>query len=168
MAGVTVTAGSGSAKAATATGADGEFTLTVPATTKDIIVSYIGYGEIKEKINNRNVINIRMNATPESLGEVVVVGYGTQKRASLTGSVSTLKGSEMTITKNENTLNMLTGKIPGLRMTQQSAEPGAYANNFDIRGVMERPPIVIIDGMRRIIQVSFKEWILMKLIIFLY
>jgi len=146
LSGVTITAGTGTAKVATATGADGGFTLTVPANTKEIIVSTIGFSDVREKINNRDIINVRMNASAKDLGEVVVVAYGTQKKVNLTGSVATLKSSEITITKNENTLNMLTGKIPGLRMTQQSAEPGAYANTFDIRGYGGAPAIVI-DGV---------------------
>jgi TonB-dependent SusC/RagA subfamily outer membrane receptor len=75
------------------------------------------------------------------------VGYGTQKRGSLTGAVSAVSGDEMLHTKNENPQNMLTGRIPGVRVWQKSAEPGSYNDNFDIRGMGS--PLVIIDGVPR-------------------
>ena len=146
LSGVTVTAGSGSEKVATATDASGGFSLNVPSGVKEITFSYIGFDDVKEKVNGRTTINTRMFTATRDLGEVVVVAYGTQKKINLTGSVSTLKGSELTTTKNENTVNMLTGKIPGLRMTQQTAEPGAYANSFDIRGY-GGSPLIVIDGI---------------------
>jgi TonB-linked SusC/RagA family outer membrane protein len=89
-----------------------------------------------------------MHAIAGVLDQVVVVGYGTQKKATLIGSVSTLKTSEIIITKNENTANMLTGKIPGLRMVQRTSEPGGYENSFDIRGY-GGTPLIVIDGVTR-------------------
>ncbi|RYY32346.1 MAG: hypothetical protein EOP46_19205 [Sphingobacteriaceae bacterium] len=79
--------------------------------------------------------------------EVVVVGYGTQKRETITGSVSTLKGKEIVVTKNESVVNSLTGKIPGLRITQNTSEPGGYNNNFNIRGYQGGAPLIVIDGI---------------------
>jgi TonB-dependent SusC/RagA subfamily outer membrane receptor len=76
----------------------------------------------------------------------VVVGYGTQKRETVTGSVATLKSKEITVTKNESVVNMLTGKIPGLRIVQKTAEPGGYENQIDIRGY-KSAPLVVIDGV---------------------
>ena len=81
------------------------------------------------------------------LNDVVVVGYGTQKRGSVTGAVAAVKGDEMIKTKNENPQNMLTGRVTGVRVWQKSAEPGSYNNNFDIRGM--GAPLVIIDGIPR-------------------
>jgi TonB-linked SusC/RagA family outer membrane protein len=81
------------------------------------------------------------------LEEVVVVGYGVQAKATLTGAVSAIKGSDVITTKNENVQNMLTGKISGVRVTQKTAEPGAFNNNFDIRGMGS--PLIIIDGIPR-------------------
>ena len=78
---------------------------------------------------------------------MVVVGYGTQKKATLTGAVAGIKGSEMLQTKNENPQNMLTGRIAGVRVWQKSAEPGTYNNNLDIRGLGS--PLVVIDGIPR-------------------
>ena len=78
------------------------------------------------------------------LDEVVVVGYGTQKKVTLTGAVASIKEAELISTKNENTQNMLTGKISGVRVMQKSAEPGSFNNNFDIRGMGDA--LIIIDG----------------------
>jgi len=85
----------------------------------------------------------------ESIGieEVVAVGYGTQKKATLTGAVSAIKGADIVTTKNENAQNMLTGKISGVRVTQKTSEPGAFNNNFDIRAMGS--PLIVIDGIPR-------------------
>ncbi len=76
----------------------------------------------------------------KDLGEVVVVGYNSQKKETLTGAISTLKGSDMVRTRNENVINMLTGKVPGVRVVQKSAAPGAYDVTIDIRGMGNRRP----------------------------
>ena len=144
--GVTVSGGGNTT--ATATNGSGDFTISVPATTKEIKFTSVGFADVVEKIGNRSVINVRMTTSDKDLGEVVVVGYGTQRKATLTGSISTLKSSEIVVTKNENTANMLTGKIPGLRMVQRTAEPGGYENSFDIRGY-GGTPLIVIDGVIR-------------------
>ncbi len=99
-------------------------------------------------INGRGAINLSMEENSRNLDNVIVVGYGTQKKTTLTGSVSMLKSSEIVVTKNENVQNMLTGKIPGLRMIQRTAEPGGYENSFDIRGY-GAAPLIVIDGVPR-------------------
>jgi TonB-linked SusC/RagA family outer membrane protein len=81
------------------------------------------------------------------LDEVVVVGYGTQKKATLTGAVSDIKSSDIVTTKNENPENMLAGKISGVRIVQKSSEPGAFNTSLDIRGL--GTPLIIIDGVPR-------------------
>ncbi|MFT3680143.1 MAG: TonB-dependent receptor [Ferruginibacter sp.] len=146
LTGVTVMAGS--AKNATATNEAGEFKITVPNNTKAIRFSYVGFADVEEKLNGRDVVNVRMAVSDKDLGEVVVVGYGTQKKTTLTGSVSTLKSAEVVVTKNESVVNMLTGKVPGLRMVQKTSEPGGYENAFDIRGYGSAP-LIVIDGVPR-------------------
>ena len=81
------------------------------------------------------------------LDELVVVGYGSQKKATLTGAVSAIKGEELTATKNQNAQNMLTGKVAGVRVVQQTAEPGQFNNHFDIRGFGS--PLIVVDGVPR-------------------
>ena len=81
------------------------------------------------------------------LEEVVVVGYGTQKKATLTGAVSAVNSKEIAVTKNENVVNMLSGKIPGVRISQRSSQPGEFDNAIDIRGMGE--PLIVVDGIPR-------------------
>ncbi len=132
----------------TTTDADGKYTLEVPNGNAVLIFSFIGYEPAEISVDSRSVIDHIMVPDIQQLGEVVVVGYGTQEKVSLTGSVAAIKGSEMLRTKNENPQNMLTGRIAGVRMWQRSSEPGTYANNFDIRG-FEGDPLVVIDGVPR-------------------
>lgn len=146
--GVTVTAGSGATAVLTTTNNAGEFTITAPATAKQIKFTSVGFTDAVEKIDSRTAYNIKMTVSDKDLGEVVVVGYGTQKKVTLTGSVSTLKSSEIVVTKNENAANMITGKVPGLRMVQRTSEPGGYENSFDIRGY-GGTPLIVIDGIAR-------------------
>lgn len=98
-------------------------------------------------MNGRTTINIIMETDSKMIDEVVVIGYGTQRRGSVTGAVSAVKGQDMIKTKNENPQNMLTGRIPGLRVWQKSSEPGTFNNSFDVRGM--GAPLIIIDGIPR-------------------
>lgn len=134
----------------TTTDADGKFTIQVPDDAT-LIFSFIGYTTQEIAVAGRTVVDVTMSSDVKQLSEVVVVGYGTQQRVTLTGAVSDIKGSEMRQTKNENPQNMLTGRIAGVRMWQRSSEPGTYANNFDIRGFesLSGGPLVVIDGVPR-------------------
>lgn len=125
---------------------DGNFTINAPHDGR-LIVNYIGMKPYMQDINGRHTMMIKMMEDENVLQDVVVVGYGVQKRGSLTGSVAAVKGDEMVRTKNENPQNMLTGRVAGLRVWQKSSEPGSYNNNFDIRGMGS--PLVIIDGVPR-------------------
>ncbi|TZF85028.1 TonB-dependent receptor [Pedobacter sp. BS3] len=130
----------------TTTDADGNFTIQA-STGSDIVLTYIGYESKTVRITGSNTLTINLVKTQSDLDEVVVVGYGTQKKVSLTGSVATIKGEDLVVTKNENTVNMLTGKVPGVRVWQKTSEPGAYDNQFDIRGMGS--PLIVIDGVPR-------------------
>lgn len=126
---------------------DGNFTLrNVPAGAV-LQVSYIGYLSQEIPVGNKTTFHIVLKEDTQKLDEVVVVGYGTQKKVTLTGAVSAIQGDDLITTKNENAQNMLTGKIAGVRVVQKSAEPGSFNNNFDIRGMGN--PLVIIDGVPR-------------------
>ena len=128
---------------------DGNYVIEVPA---DAVLefSYIGYATVQEKVNGRTRIDVVLTEDYNYLESVVVVGYGTQKKGSVIGAVSGVGSDDILSTKSENPQNMLTGKIPGLRVWQKSAEPGTYSANFDIRGM--GAPLVIIDGVPRSVQ----------------
>ena len=129
---------------ATVTDADGRYTIQAP-NNATIVFSFSGYETIERKIGGNLQIDVTMRQGGIILEDVVVVGYGVQKKASLTGAVADIKGADLRKTQNENPQNMLTGKIPGVRVWQKSAEPGSYRNNFDIRGL--GAPLIIIDGI---------------------
>ena len=109
--------------------------------------SFIGYQTQQVAVGDTSIININMIQAASSLSDVVVVGYGTQRKATLTGAVSSVTAKEIVTTKNENVENSLTGKIPGLRVVQNSSEPGSFNNSIDIRNYGS--PLVVIDGVPR-------------------
>ncbi|WP_091208486.1 SusC/RagA family TonB-linked outer membrane protein [Mucilaginibacter gossypiicola] len=124
----------------------GKFQLQVPGPNAILQLSYIGYVTQEIAVKDIKDGTIALKTNNKSLEEVVVVGYGVQKRATITGSIATLQSKEITTTKNESVINMLTGKIPGVRIVQNTAEPGSYANNLNIRGYTNAP-LVVIDGV---------------------
>lgn len=128
------------------TGIDGDYTITAPA-DGTLEFAFLGLKTQDIEIGSRSIINVVMEEDKTSIDEVVVVGYGVQKRGSVTGAVAGVKGSEMIQTKNENPQNMLAGRVAGLRVWQKSSEPGTFSNSFDIRGMGS--PLVIIDGIPR-------------------
>lgn len=132
-----------------ATDANGNFSLAIKQ-GDTLVISSVGYSPYEYVVRSTNAISVSLasQVSASTMNDVVVVGYGTQKKVTVTGAVSTLKAAELVTTKNENVVNMLTGKIPGLRMTQKTAEPGAYENSFDIRGY-GGAPLVVIDGIPR-------------------
>ncbi len=140
------TVGVDKGKAKTVTDIDGNYTLQVPANAQ-VVVNYIGMKPATQNVGGRRELNFVLQDDVNQLQDVVVVGYGTQKRGSITGSVAAVKGDEMIRTKNENPQNMLTGRVAGVRVWQKSSEPGSYNNNFDVRGM--GTPLVIIDGVPR-------------------
>lgn len=130
----------------TNTDVNGTFSLKVPPKST-LVISYLGYISQEISVTGKSNLNITLQEDSKLLDEVVVVGYGTQKKVNLTGAVSSIKGDEIVATKNENVQNMLTGRIPGVRVVQKSSEPGAFNNSFDIRGL--GAPLIIIDGIPR-------------------
>jgi TonB-linked SusC/RagA family outer membrane protein len=131
----------------TTTDTSGQFSISVPSNRKVLVFSYIGYDEREVALTSSNTVSVQLATSGSTMNTVVVVGYGTQRKATLTGAVSSIRGDQIVTTKNENVQNMLTGKVPGVRVTQRTAEPGAFDNNFDIRGMGS--PLIVIDGIPR-------------------
>ncbi len=130
----------------TTSNAMGEFVINALPTQK-LKASFLGYvGQIID-VGNKTSITISMAADTESIEEVVVVGYGVQQKVTLTGAVSAVTGEDIKTTKTQNVQNMLTGKLPGVRVVQRTSEPGNFDASFDIRGYGN--PLVIIDGVPR-------------------
>ena len=120
-----------------------------------LIVSFIGYATEEIKINGRRNINIRLREDTKALDEVVVVGYGQQKKESVVVSMSSVKPSEIAA-PTRNLTNNLAGQVSGLIAVQRSGEPGYDDAEFWIRGISTfasnssaSAPLVLVDGVPR-------------------
>jgi TonB-linked SusC/RagA family outer membrane protein len=133
----------------TATNAAGEFTINVPRGATLVITS-IGFAPQEITANNNN-LTATLRADNTQLSDVVVVGYGTQRRSAITGSVVTLKSEALTRRQVASTSNLLQGLAPGVTVQQQSGKPGGDAASIRIRGISSisagSDPLVIIDGV---------------------
>ena len=129
----------------TVTDIDGNYILNNIASNATLEVSYVGMITQTINVNGRNTINIVMKEDTELLDEVVVVGYGTQKRVNLTGSVATLSSDKLTVAPVASTSNALAGKLPGLITKQDRGLPGSDASTLSIRGFGS--PLIIVDGI---------------------
>ena len=130
-----------------ATDINGKYSITAPNSNAVLVISYIGYATQEITVGNRRVIDVTLVEDVLLMDEVVVVGYGTQKKATLAGAVSAVDNKELITTKSTNVQNMLTGKLPGVRNIQKTSEPGVFTNQFDIRGMGS--PLLIVDGVPR-------------------
>ncbi|MDB5153397.1 MAG: TonB-linked outer membrane protein SusC/RagA family [Mucilaginibacter sp.] len=131
--------------AGTVTDASGKFSINAnPGQT--LVFSFIGFTSKEVAINDLKPISVSLIPNSSSLDEVVVVGYGSQKKLSLTTAVSSVVSKDIVTTKNENVENMLTGKVAGLQVMQNTSEPGDFNNNISIRGYGNNP-LVVIDGI---------------------
>ncbi|MCX2452053.1 TonB-dependent receptor [Pedobacter sp. PLR] len=124
----------------------------VPAEGK-LVFSGIGYKTVVEKLQAKNVYNVLLEESIEGLNEVVVVGFGTQKKATLTGSISSLGGKELKQSPVANLTNALSGRLPGLFAQQNSGQPGKDESAIQIRGVSTyrsgTGPLLIVDGVQQ-------------------
>lgn len=134
----------------TVTDLDGVFVLN--ASSSDVLmISFIGYKTEEIKVSNLKK-KIRLQPDTEMLDEVVVVGYGTQRRATMTGAVAEVKATEVIKSPVANMAQALTGRAPGLTTVQASGEPGADGVTLRIRGVgtlNNADPLVLVDGVER-------------------
>jgi TonB-linked SusC/RagA family outer membrane protein len=135
----------------TTTNGDGKYTLTVPDGNGILIFSYIGYATEEVPINKRSTIDVSLVPDIKALSEVVVVGYGTQKRSDLTGSVASIPAQRLEQVPNNNFAQALQGSVPGVNITTNSA--GAEQNDVSIliRGrnsiTASNNPLIVWDGV---------------------
>jgi TonB-dependent SusC/RagA subfamily outer membrane receptor len=133
----------------TITDVDGAFTLDVSANAV-LKVSYIGYADQEVAVNNKNSLEVRLAENTELIDEVVVVGYGTQKKATVTGSVAQISGEVVKQSPAANLSNSIAGRIPGVVANNRSGEPGSDASEIYIRGkgtLGNNSPLYVIDGV---------------------
>ena len=133
----------------TVTDIDGNFSFEVPDNAV-LIFSFIGYQQQVVSVGNRDEINVTMTEDLSSLDEVVVVGYGTQKKVNLTGAVSSINSKEIVNQPVGQTSMALQGIAPGVTVTQRSGQPGSDGGSIRIRGVGtlgDSNPLVMVDGI---------------------
>ena len=131
----------------TVTDVDGNFTLDAPADAL-LAISYIGYKTQEVKVGNKNSYSIQLQDDTEVLDEVVVVGYGVQKKSSLTGAVASISSQEISKQVSSNVASSLQGRTPGVDIVQQAGVAGADVN-IVIRGAASfgaTEPLYVIDG----------------------
>lgn len=134
----------------TITDVEGNYNLSVPDETTTLIFSSVGYEAEEVEINGRNTINIALMPDIQSLSEVVVVGYGEQKKVTVTGSVAAVEGRELTKSPTVNLSNSLAGRIPGVFAVNRSGEPGYDGSALRIRGsntLGNNNALIVIDGV---------------------
>jgi TonB-linked SusC/RagA family outer membrane protein len=132
------------------TGVDGSYTLNVPDANGTLVFSFIGYETQEVPINGRTTVDVQMGTDAKALEEVVVVGYGTQKKETVTGSVAAVKGDELQKSPAVNITNSIAGRMPGVVAVNRSGEPGYDGSTIRIRGsntLGENGALVVIDGV---------------------
>lgn len=134
----------------TVTDLDGGYSISV-ASNATIIISYIGYDNQEIAVNGRTTINATMSEDTQALDELVVVGYGVQKKVNLTGSVASVNFDEMAQSRPVTSVSSaLSGVLPGVSVMQGSGQPGSDGATIRIRGIgtfNDSAPLVLIDGV---------------------
>ena len=134
-------------KTGVSTDIDGKYVIAAKA-GQVLSFSYVGMEPQKIKVGGKKVIDVVMKQNAENLDEVVVVGYGKQKKSSLTGAVSAIKGDELTVAPTTQLTQMLAGKVAGISSIQTSGEPGVDQASLRIRGSV-KAVAYIVDGVPR-------------------
>jgi TonB-linked SusC/RagA family outer membrane protein len=136
----------------TVTDDKGDFGIAVGSKDVVLIFSFIGYDTQEIKVDNKTVINVAMVPSSKALNDVVVVGYGTQKKVDLTGSVATVSSAELENRPVTGVANALEGLVPGVTVQQTTGQPGGDQGGITIRGngtmgSADASPLVVIDGV---------------------
>ena len=129
----------------TITDTEGYYRLTIPESAEALLFSFVGMKTLREVIAGRTVIDVVMEAQVVGLEEVVVVGYGEQRKVNLTGAVSTVQSQELVKVPSSNVSEVLIGKATGLLTKQSQGVPGDDFTTLSIRGYDS--PLVLVDGI---------------------
>lgn len=137
----------------TVTDVDGNFKIEVPYADATLVFSYVGFQPKEVKLGGKTSLNVTLVEDSKALEEFVVVGYTTQKKATITGSISTITTKDLKQSPTANLNNALAGRMPGLMVNQFSGgEPGVDGADIKIRGFGtygDKSPIIIVDGVER-------------------
>ena len=148
LAGTTITVVG--ASASTTSNDSGYYSLEVPSLQSRLRITHVGFLNAEIAINGRSEVNIVLTSANTSLEEVVIVGYGAQKKVTMTGAVSTIDAKKLENRPVANVVEALQGQVPGLTVVRTSAQPGKQAIDFRVRGTStfsNNPVLTIIDGV---------------------
>ncbi|TRZ45039.1 SusC/RagA family TonB-linked outer membrane protein [Robertkochia solimangrovi] len=133
-----------------ATDFDGNFSITVPGPESVLVVSYIGFEAKEVTVGSQTNLDVTLSDNLEQLSEVVVIGYGTQKRGDVTSAVATVKAKDFQPGKIQDAAELVKGKVAGLVVTKSSGDPNA-SSTMMLRGVTTLNgsirPLILIDGV---------------------
>ncbi|WP_170252544.1 TonB-dependent receptor [Adhaeribacter aerolatus] len=132
-------------------GPDGSYTLVVPNSGGTLIFSFIGFATKEVPVpTSGGTLNITLEDDAKALEEVVVVGYGTQKKVNVTGAISMVKGEDLKQAPTTHVTNTLTGRVAGVIAVDRSGEPGGGGSQLFIRGqstLGDNSPLIVVDGI---------------------
>ena len=127
----------------------GEFQLSAPGNAT-LVISAVDFVTQEIKVNDRISVDVKLVSLEKSLGEVIVVGYGTQRKEAVTGSVASISGNKMREVPAPNISQALQGRLAGVEMSQTSTRPGATMQ-IRIRGARslsaDNNPLIVLDGI---------------------
>lgn len=128
---------------------DGNYTITIPDGSTTLVFSYVGFVTKEILINNQTTVNVTLSEDNTSLDEVVVVGYGTQRKRDVVGAISQVKGDDLILSSAPSIGHALQGRAAGLQVVQNSAQPGGGLD-IQIRGNASQQgsnkPLYVVDG----------------------
>ena len=132
------------------TGADGTYAITVASGNSILTFSFIGYDPMEVTVGNQTTVNTTLTESTSVLDEVVVVGYGTQRREAVTGSVASISGNVLRDVPSSNFSQSIQGRLPGVELSQTSTRPGSTLQ-IRVRGARSltasNDPLVVLDGI---------------------
>lgn len=133
---------------------NGEYTITVPDEKSVLVFSFVGYRSQEQIVGKKRKIDILLEDDSKALDEVVVIAYGTQSKATLTGALSSIDSKELIKSPVASITNVLAGSLPGVSTVQTSGQPGSDAASIYVRGVgslssASSSPLILVDGVER-------------------
>jgi len=126
---------------------NGKYTILTADKNAVLIFSFIGYVSMEIPASGKVIVDASMTASSTVIDEVVVTGYSTVKKQSLTGAISSIKTADILSTKTASVASMVQGKIPGLMIRKRTGEPGVFNSYISVRGF--GTPLLVIDGVIR-------------------
>lgn len=129
---------------------DGNYRISLQPGDNILVFSFVGFAPLEREVGNQSTVNVTLMPDMQSLSEVIVVGYGEQKKETITGSVATVKGSELVKSPAMNLTNSIAGRMAGVVAVNRSGEPGYDGAGIRIRGsntLGNNDALIVIDGI---------------------